>query len=258
MHPRRKPTWPRVTLYLTALVGALELVLRVAAVPSYLLPTPSAVVGELIRLLPDIGVHLGITVSEALLGFLLGNLLAVLFGALVCLVRPFREGIYPLLVALQAVPVVALAPFVTIWFGPGLFGKVVLAALMCYFPATVISANGFTSVNRDALALLESVGASQSEVFWRLRVPSAIPSIVAALEVSATLSTIGAVVAELSGASRGIGYLIVRASYEFRTPTLFAALTAISLTTLALFKTVQFVGGRYSARYRFSYAAPLE
>lgn len=252
------PAWLKSILYFSILLGGTEFVIRAFAVPSYLLPAPSTVIAEMIRISPDLIYHLGITASEALLGFAVGNILAIFFGALICLVRPFREGVYPLLVAFQAVPIVALAPFVNMWFGTGLAGKVVLAALMCYFPATVISANGFAAVNRDALALLYSAGASEGDVFRILRVPSAIPAIFAALEVSATLSTIGAVVAEIAGSNKGIGYLIVRASYEFRTSTLFAALATISLATVAQFKVVHWLGMRLSSRFRFSYAMPLE
>lgn len=255
---RRTPNSLRTAAYLCGILAAAEVLLRAGSIPQYYFPTPLVVLEEIVRLFPTLVHHLGITLGEALLGFILGNSLAVLFGALFCLVRSFREALYPLLVALQAVPIVAVAPFITIWFGPGLLGKVILAALICYFPAVVISTNGFMSINRDALALLNSAGASKRQIFWHLQVPSAIPAIVAALEVSATLSTIGAVVAELAGANQGIGYLIVRASYEFRTPTLFAALTAISVATLILFNLVHYVGERFATRYRFSYATALD
>jgi len=166
-----------------------------------------------------------------------------------------RQGFYPILVGFQAVPILAVAPFVSIWFGPGILGKAIMAGLICYFPATVISTDGFSRSNRDALFLLRSFGCSRWRIFSALQFPSAIPALVSAFEVSATLCTIGAVVAELSGASKGVGYLILMASYEFRTTTLFAVLAVTSFATLALFKTVQILGKAYVRRYTFSYAS---
>ena len=137
-------------------------------------------------------------------------------------------------------------------------GKAVMAGLICYFPATVISTDGFSNVNRDAYAYLSSIGASQWRIFWSLRFPSAIPSMISALQVSVPLATIGAIVAELSGSSEGVGYLILRASYEFQTAMLFAVLILTSLFTVAIFKFVQFMGSKYARRYRLSYAIPID
>ena len=137
-------------------------------------------------------------------------------------------------------------------------GKAVMAALICYFPATVISTNGFMRVNRDALLLLQSIGASRWRTFFGLQLPSAVPGILSALEVSATLCFVGAVVAELAGASKGVGYLIVRASYEFDSTRLFAVLTITSIATIAFFALVRYIGSHYARRYRFSYASPSD
>lgn len=233
---------------------AAEAAIRLAGVPDYLLPMPSAVLREIVTQMPRFLPHLRVTMTEAILGFLGGNVAAILFGFLFSQWRLLREGGYPLIVALQAVPIVAVAPFIMIWFGPGLAGKAIMAGLLCYFPATVIATDGFSRVNREALNFMLSLGASRWQVFSALRLPSAIPSILSALEVSATLCTVGAVVAELAGSSEGIGYLVVRASYEFRTVTLFAVLSVTSCSTLVLFKAVQALGRRYGRRFSFSFA----
>ncbi len=241
-----------------ALLTFAEVLLRVAHVPAYLIPTPSAILMEMVGSFPNLLRHLRITMIEALLGFVGGNCLAIVFGVGFSQVRFLREGMYPIVVGLQAVPVVAVAPFVLIWFGPGLVGKAIMAGLICYFPATVIATNGFSRVNRDALTFLRSLGATPQQVFWSLRLPGAIPSILSALEVSATLCTVGAVVAEMAGSSEGVGYLIVRASYEFRTATLFSALAVTSLFTFLLFKIVQLLGRHYGYRYSFSYTTAAD
>lgn len=245
-------------VYLVVLLLLVELGVRITQMPEYLLPAPSLVLQEVLRKVPVFLPHLAVTMTEALLGFVGGNVFAILFGFLFSQWRTIRQGFYPLIVGFQAVPIVAIAPFVIIWFGPGLAGKAFMAALICYFPATVIATNGFSRVNRDALAFMMSLGASRWRIFWSLQFPSAIPAIVSALQVSATLCTVGAIVAELSGASEGVGYLIIRASYEFRTVTLFAILAITSVATFALFKAVQLLGNRYGRRFTFSYAAPTE
>ncbi len=231
-----------------------EFGLRAGEVPAYLIPLPSAVALEILHTHQQLARHLGVTMTEALIGFAVGNCFAVSIGFLFSQLRLFRDGFYPVVVGLQAVPVVALAPYMYIWFGPGLAGKAAMAGIICYFPATVIATNGFSRVNSDALMLMRSLGASPSQIFWSLRLPAAVPSILSALEVSITLCTVGAVVAELAGASEGIGYLVVRASYEFKTTSLFAALVVISLSTFLLFRIVQTLGKYYAARYSFSYS----
>jgi NitT/TauT family transport system permease protein len=247
------PAFSIPLLYFMVLVCLIEAAVRLFGVPAFLLPAPSSVALEIWQTGPSILTHLLVTMGEALGGFVVGNVCAIGFAILFSNIRSLRQGLYPFIVGLQAVPLVAIAPFITIWFGPGVGGKIAMAALICYFPATVIATNGFSNVNRDGWELLVSMGASRWRIFWSLAVPSAIPGIVSALEVSATLCTIGAIVAELSGASRGIGFLILQASYEFHTAQLFAILVLTALATIALFKAVQFIGGKYAAKYRFSY-----
>jgi NitT/TauT family transport system permease protein len=248
--------WLAPWTYLLAILAIAEVVLRVLRVPEYLLPLPTNVAAAACSNTPLISHHLLVTLSEALLGFAAGNSCAIAFGFLFSLWRPVRQGLYPVIVGMQAVPVVAIAPFIQIWFGPGIAGKAIMAALICYFPATVISTNGFSKVNRDGLLFLQSLGATTWQIFGELRFPSAIPSIMSALQVSASLCIVGAVVAELAGANEGVGYLIVRASYEFRTTDLFAILAATSLASYVFFKFIEFIGNIYATKYSFSYAVP--
>ncbi len=250
--------WLLPWAYFFGLLIAVEIVLRLLQTPEYLLPLPSKVFAGAAAKIALISEHLGITFAEAILGFAVGNLCAVVFGFLFSLWRPIRQGFYPIVVGMQAVPIVAIAPFIQIWFGPGIMGKAIMAGLICYFPATVISTNGFARANRDGMFLLQSIGASQWQIFKSLRLPSAIPSIMSAFQVSASLCMIGAIVAELSGASEGVGYLIVRASYEFRTVDLFAVLVVTSLASFAFFKAVEFLSNVYASKYSFSYAAPVK
>ncbi|MGH0028960.1 MAG: ABC transporter permease [Myxococcota bacterium] len=221
--------------------------------PEYYLPAPSVVLRVLVERFGQIAPHLGVTLTEAILGFVVGNLAAIGFALAFSEIRVVRESLYPLVVGLQAVPVVAVAPFVTVWFGPGLAGKAFLAGLICYFPAVVVATDSFARVDRESFMFLRSLGATRWEIFRHLRLPSAVPGVFSALRISITLCTVGAVVAELSGAGRGVGYLIVRASYEFNTPLLFAVLLATSSATFLLFRFVERIGDRYSARFGFTH-----
>lgn len=240
--------------YISLILIASEFLIRFFEVPEFYLPLPSKVFQTAIKNIEIILFHLGVTLTEALIGFLLGNFFGIIFGFLFSQLKFVRQAFYPIVVGLQTVPIVAIAPFIIIWFGPGLIGKVIMAALICYFPATVISTNGFSHVNKDALALLKSIGASKMRIFTNLRFPSAVPAIISALQVSSTLCAIGAIVAELAGSDKGVGYLIIRASYEYRTPMLFATLIITSIATFLFFKIIQSVGGIYAIRYKFGYS----
>lgn len=245
-------------LYFAVLLLLVESVLRILRIPEYLLPTPSSVIVEIYTKFFTILYHLAITMTEAVIGFVGGNILAIFFGFLFSHWRPARQGFYPIVVGMQSVPIVAIAPFILIWFGSGIMGKAIMAGLICYFPATVISTDGFSRVNRDGLLLLQSMGANWWRIFVSLRLPSAIPGIMSALKVSASLCMVGSIVAELAGASEGVGYLIVMASYEFRTSTLFAVLSLTTFETFLFFKAVQYMGSTFAKKYSFSYAVPVD
>jgi len=207
----KKETRKNFSVFVSTLILltiTIEVFLRVLKIPEYFFPLPSLVFEE-IYLKSNIFIpHLLITMGEAIIGFLGGNICALIAAIIFSEIRIVKLSFYPLMVGLQAVPIIAIAPFINIWFGSGLLSKAIMAGLLCYFPAVVIATNGFSSVNNDALSLLKSVGANRWQIFYHLRFPSAIPSLLSALQISSTLCTIGAIVAELSGANQGIGYLI--------------------------------------------------
>ena len=244
---------PIVTV--VAAVISLEVAVVILKPPAHLLPAPSAVLYELVYSLPNTLPHLSITTVEAFFGFALGNVAAALFAVAFSQVRLVRVAVYPVFIALQAVPIIAIAPFVGIWFGTGLVGKAAISALICYFPATVIMTDALLNVNRDGLKFMQSMGASQLEVFRHLAFPTAVPSVLAALQVSSTLCFVGAIVAELSGADSGIGFLILKASYEYRTSTLFALLILISAVTVTFYLAVATIARKVARRFTIQYAS---
>ena len=142
---------------------------------------------------------------------------------------------------LQTVPIVAIAPLLTIWFGFTLVPKVVIAAIICFFPVLVNTTRGLRSVSGQALELMNVLSARKRQIFWRLRVPSSLPYVFAGLRVAATLSVIGAIVAEFTGSNRGIGYVIVQASYRIDTKLMFAGIALSSLGGIVFFNIIGWI-----------------
>jgi NitT/TauT family transport system permease protein len=226
---------PLLTLLLV--VAGWQLYITVRDVPQYLVPGPGAVLD---RFREDPGLFLGegmVTLSEALMGLALGGGLALLLGVLMAHSRALERSVLPLAIALKVTPIVAVAPMFTIWFGFGTLPKVLIAALITFFPVLINAITGFRAVNPGALDVLRSVRASPLTIFWTLRLPSALPYLFAALKVAVALSLIGAMVAEWSGSGRGLGRVILLAHSNLDMPTLFAgvltlAALGIGLTTL--------------------------
>jgi NitT/TauT family transport system permease protein len=146
-----------------------------------------------------------------------------------------ERSIMPFVVAFQAVPLIAIAPLLVLWFGNGAAGKIVMAAIICFFPAVINLTRGLRAVRPSAVMLLRSLSATPVQILRYVRIPSAVPYAFAALRISATLSVIGAIVAEISGATRGLGFRIVVSSYRTDTRMLFAALLFAVLLGLAFY-----------------------
>jgi ABC-type nitrate/sulfonate/bicarbonate transport system permease component len=183
----------------------------------------------------------GVTATEILLGLALA--IAFGFGAAVVmhLARPLRDAAYPLLVASQAVPVLVLAPLLVVAFDYGLAPKVALIAVICFFPVAVNTLDGLGSVDPSLLKLMRSLGASRWMRLWKAELPSSLPFVFSGLKLAATVSVIGAVFAEFSGAERGLGLLVLRANNQLQTPRLYAATVLLMLMSIALFVIVSVV-----------------
>ena len=232
---------------------ALEWLLGTLLVPDHFFPRPSVVFEEITINFGHFLPHIGLTFGEAAIGFVVGNIAAFVFAILFSQLRIFRQTFYPLVIAFQAVTILAIAPFVAIWFGTDLLGKAIVAAIICYFPATVILTNALTELNRDAHRFLLSLGASRAEILRYLAIPSAVPAVFSAVQVSSVLCVVGALVAEFSGSDFGAGYLILKASAEYQTKTLFAILALVSMVTFAIYFLVGAVGTKVTKTLGFKY-----
>ncbi len=222
------------TITLAVLLGILQAWSSLAKVPPYILPAPSAV---LQRLFADPAFYLQeglISLGEAMAGLVLGGSVAVGLGILMAHWRALERGLFPLAILVKVTPVVALAPLFIIWFGFGPAPKILVAALICFFPLLANSVTGFRSVNPRLLDLFQSLNASPTQVFIKLRAPSALPYLLAALKITVPLSVIGAVVAEWLGADRGLGHVIFLANTNLDMPGLFAAIAVLAAMGILL------------------------
>lgn len=237
------------------LAALAEVALRLGSVPTYIFPTPSSITFDILSNSRSLLYHVGITGYVALCGLLLGGVAALLVAMLLTHVALLRRIFFPILIGLQAVPLVAVAPFFVIWFGSGLLPRVLLAALVVYFPAVIIILNALLSVRSEADKVLDTLRASRFERLRYVYIPMSIPAFASAAQVTASLAIIGAIVAELSGSASGIGFVIIQASYNFNTPRLFSSLIAAAVASYLIYSGVRFASRRVEERFGFQYAA---
>jgi ABC-type nitrate/sulfonate/bicarbonate transport system permease component len=204
-------------------------------VPKYILPTPTDIVAQIIKDWDLLWPNMLVTLSEILLGFLLAFVVAMILGFVVAHFRIANRAIYPLLVASQTIPVIAIAPIFIIWFGYGILPKVIITALICFFPLTVNTVAGYASVDPDARMLFRAYGTSRLKTYGLLTLPSALPSIFSGIKISITLSVIGATIGEYVGSQSGLGFVIVQASGQIITARVFAAIALLSIMGIVLF-----------------------
>jgi len=229
----------KVILSLIVFVMLWELGCRLFHVPPYLLPTPSDIA---VRLYEKRSLYLGhssVTFYETVGGFALAVLGGCLAAAVIVVVPAIRDVIMPLLLIAQIVPKVAIAPILLIWFGYGVLPKVLIAFLVAFFPIVVNTAQGLASVERELLELAQSLKASRWQVFWKFRVPTALPDLFSGMKIAITLAVIGAVIGEFVGGNRGLGYLIIIANQELDSPLAFAAILILSVGGIVLFGIIE-------------------
>lgn len=215
-----------------------QLVVTLFGVPSYLVPAPTDVAGALSRDLPLLMEAAVPTITEAFLGFLLGNTVALLVAVSFVYNKVIEEMFYPVAILVKTIPIVAIAPVLKIILGNGIEPKIVIAALICFFPTLVNSVRGFRAVNPQLLELMHVLSASKTEVFLRIRIYSALPYIFSALKISVTMCVLGAIVGEWIGANQGIGYLLLQSMFDFNAPRLFATILTASVIAITGFAIV--------------------
>ena len=221
-----------------ALLIAWEVAVVVLAVPKVTLPAPSTIVATIFGQWPLLMSHAVTTTVEGLVGFGLAVVVGVGLGILLAISKFFRVGVYPLIVAFQVVPKVALAPLFIVWFGLGTTARVLLAFVIAFFPMVVNTFAGIQGTDPIMLRMARSFSASRWTVFRKIELPNALPYIFSGLKIGITFAIIGIIVAEFVTAQEGLGYLIVFAEGNVNTPLLMAAVVVLSLIGVILYGAI--------------------
>ena len=229
--------WPPLAL-LAAMVGIWELIVRAAHVPDYLFPTPSAVVSSLADDSRLLGQATLVTVREIVLGYLLAVALALLIAILLHFSAALRRALLPILVLSQTVPTVLLAPILAILLGYGIEPKLIVVAVVCFFPIVVNAVDGLRSADPELMRMMRTLHGSRLAIFRRVELPGALPAIFSGARIAATYAAVGAVFGEWAGSSSGLGFVILQAQPALETARIFAAVLIMSTLALCLYALV--------------------
>jgi len=216
-----------------------QLAVTIFPIPSYLLPSPLEIGSVMVSRFELQTTHALVTVREILLGFALAVLIGVPLAVAITFLPLFEKLFYPILVATQAIPKVAVAPLFLVWFGFGEAPKVAMASVIAVFPIIIDTAVGLRAIDPDMVRLAKSMRAGSLKTFWKVRLPIALPSIFAGLKMAMTFAVIGAVVGEFVAGQSGLGYLIQAATGSLQTEVAFASIVYLSFIGIVLFFIVE-------------------
>jgi NitT/TauT family transport system permease protein len=246
LYVRARPQALLIPLVFVIVVGAWEWVVRAWSIPAFLVPAPSTVGIALAR-----GVWSGlyvtnfwVTLSEALLGFVIAGIAGIMLGAVIAQFRLVERTFYPYLVALQTLPKIAIAPLIIVWFGFGISSKVIVAATVAFFPVLVNVIVGLKTIDAAKLDLMRSLRASRWQTFRLVTFPNALPFVFAGLDIAIVFSVLGAIVGEFVGAQSGLGNLILQFNFSLDIAGVFAVLILLSVMGVALHLIMQAVQRR--------------
>ncbi len=225
-------------LLLVALIGLWEVLVAVLDTQPYVLPAPSRIWRAFLGIRADLPRHTWTTLSESLLGLGFAAVIGVALATIIAGVPLVRRVLYPLLVVSQTIPMIVLAPLLIIWFGFGMTPKVIVVALVGFFPIVVSTVDGLTGADADMVGLVRSMGANRLQVLRYVRIPAALPAFFAGLKIAAAYAVTGAVIGEWVGASSGLGIVITRSQASYRIDRVFVAIFVIALLSIALFAAV--------------------
>jgi NitT/TauT family transport system permease protein len=228
-------------LVFAALFLIWEFAVHLTGVKEYLLPPPSKVWTEFLKRWPTVMDGAIVTTQEIIAGYLLAIVVSIPLALAVAYSRFVETAIYPVVVFLQIIPKIAIAPLFIIWFGFGFTPKLLLVLLLSFFPIVVSSIAGFKAVDPEIMDFARTTGASGWKMFFKIRLPQALPDIFTGLKVGAALSATAAVVAEFVASDRGLGYLLLQYNGNLETPMVFAIVVLLSLIGLAVYYVVEII-----------------
>jgi len=235
----RTAAWLYPAATIVVILVAWELAARAGYFPRYILPSPSGIAARFAQMHALIFKESLFTLQETLLGFGLSVLIGIPLGMLLVSSHTFNRAVYPLLVASQVVPKIAIAPLFLVWFGFGMVSNVLITFLMAFFPIVIAAVVGLQATEIEKLYVARAAGASNFQLFWLVRLPNALPSIFGGMKVSITLAVVGALVGEFVAAEHGVGRLILSASGNMDTELLFAGIFALVVIGVVLFLVME-------------------
>ena len=220
---------------LIGLLGAWELWVQLGDVPKWQLPAPSAVGQELAESRVLLWENFLVTLEEIVLGFMAALAAGLLLAAGIAYSRILERSVYPIVIASQTIPIIAIAPLLLIWVGYGITPKVIIVGLICFYPIAVNTVDGLKAVEPDMVNMVRTLGASRWQIFTKLQIPTSLPFMFSGIKIGISVSVIAAVIGEWVGASEGLGYLITYSQPLFLTDRVFAAIVVLSILGIGLF-----------------------
>lgn len=227
--------WLAPVLILVGIVVLWELWVQVWNIPKWQLPSPSEIARELAASRGLLLGHTLVTLEEIVLGFIAALAAGLLLATGIAYSRILERSVYPIVIASQTVPIIAIAPLLLIWVGYGIAPKVIVVALICFYPIAVNTVDGLKAVDPDMVNMIKTLGASRWQVFTKLQMPTAMPYMFSGIKIGISVSVIAAVIGEWVGASAGLGYLITYSQPLFLTARVFAAIVVLSAMGISLF-----------------------
>jgi NitT/TauT family transport system permease protein len=239
---RLNPEMLLVPAFAVIVIGGWELACRWLNVSDFVLPAPSQIVLALYQGFQTGQFVIGLqaTLTAILLGFLFSAVSAFVLGTLISQIRLIELTIFPYVVAIQTLPKIAIAPLIMLWVGVGIESKIVIAAMVSFFPMLVNTIVGLKSTPEDKIDLMRSLSANRWKIYWYVQLPEALPFIFAGLNIGIVLSVLGAIVGEFVGAKAGLGYLILQMNYNMDIAGMFAALVVLGIMGIVLNAVMQF------------------
>jgi ABC-type nitrate/sulfonate/bicarbonate transport system permease component len=228
-------------LLLTLFVIFWEVMVWQFQIPHYILPAPSRILRTVAAQQSLLFHHTIITLEEIIVGFLLAFVLGVGLAFLMFQFPVLEKSFYPIVIGSQTIPVFAIAPLLVLWFGYGLSSKVVMAALIVFFPIVVNTLDGLKGADPDEVNLLRILQANRWQILWKVRVPSALPFVFTGCKIGISVSTIGAIIGEWVGSKEGLGYLMLHANAQLQISLIFASLIYLTFLGVGLFYLVVFI-----------------
>jgi len=218
-----------------------EILVHIQDIPTWLLPAPSEIFKSLYLDFPKLFEHTLVTLQEILIGFLVALIFGFLIASGIGLSTTLEKSLYPFLISLQTIPIIVIAPMLLVWIGYGLLPKIIVVALISFFPIVVNTADGMKSLDIDMKRLLLTMGANNWQIFRKIMIPSSLPYLFSGVRIAVSISVIGAVIGEWVGSSEGLGYLMIRSKPQFHTELVFGAIFILSAIGIGLFLLVGFL-----------------